>query len=51
MNRADARMAIDVPILQLFQHATWSASRREVRGEVVHTHDALLGAQNWWLDR
>jgi peptide/nickel transport system substrate-binding protein len=51
LNRADTRMAIDVPILPLFQHATWSASRREVRGEAVHPHDALLGAENWWLAR
>jgi peptide/nickel transport system substrate-binding protein len=51
LNRADAQIARDVPYLPLFQHVSWAALAPGVRGVAVRTHDVLLGAEGWWLDR
>jgi peptide/nickel transport system substrate-binding protein len=53
VNRADAQLARDVPVIPLYQQPVWAAVRSGVRGYVVFPTvlDALHGAENWWLER
>jgi peptide/nickel transport system substrate-binding protein len=53
MNRADAQMAKDVPVIPLYQPPVWAASRRELRGFAPSPSvlNVFADAQNWWLDR
>lgn len=52
LNRADVRLARDVPVLPLFQPGNWAATTRDLRGfGLFPNNDGMLGAENWWLDR
>lgn len=53
LNRADARLARDVPVIPLFERplvAAFSTSLRNVSQE-TRSLDPFAGAENWWLDR
>jgi peptide/nickel transport system substrate-binding protein len=50
LNRADAQMAKDVPVIPLFQNPSVVVHKSTVRGVGI-TGQAFLGAENWWLDR
>ena len=49
LNRADARMARDVPVLPLYWGAFVTAFRKDLRGVVFHPVDLFWSAENWWL--
>ena len=52
LNRVDARVALDVPLLPLFQIPVVGAARSTVRGYAPRvTVDPFVGAENWWLAR
>jgi peptide/nickel transport system substrate-binding protein len=51
LNRADRRMARDVPVIPLFDIPTVVAHRRSIRNFVPVPHDMLWKAENWWLER
>jgi peptide/nickel transport system substrate-binding protein len=51
LNRGDARMAKDVPVIPLYQVPTYAAVRSKIRGYVPSFPYPLWGAENWWLDR
>ena len=51
LNRADGRIAKDVPVLPLFQHPTYAVLAPDVRGFVLNSTTGVAGAVNWWLDR
>jgi peptide/nickel transport system substrate-binding protein len=51
LNRADAQLARDVPVLPLFQVPAVVAVRSTVRGFVPHTLDPTWKAEDWWLAR
>jgi peptide/nickel transport system substrate-binding protein len=50
LNRADAQMARDVPVLPLFQIPLATAVRETVRN-VVQSLNPLTNSENWWLER
>ena len=51
LNRADARMAKDVPVIPLYNAPTYAAVRSNVRGYVPSFPFALWRAENLWLER
>jgi peptide/nickel transport system substrate-binding protein len=52
INRADARIAIDVPILPLFHNPLLGVARASLRGYTLAESDnPFIGAENWWLAR
>jgi len=51
LNRADARMARDVPVIPLYWTPTVAAIRTTLRGFVLHPNHPFWGAENWWLER
>ncbi len=51
-NRADARVAGDVPLLPLYHRPLIGAARATLRGYVPSgSFNPFLGAENWWLAR
>jgi ABC-type transport system substrate-binding protein len=51
LNRADAQLARDVPVIPLFQIPFVIAVRSTIRGFVVHPSNPTWNAENWWLER
>jgi peptide/nickel transport system substrate-binding protein len=51
LNRADAQMAKDVPVIPLFQVPVIAGVRSTIRNFVVNSIDPTWKAENWWLDR
>jgi peptide/nickel transport system substrate-binding protein len=51
LNRADAQMAKDVPVIPLFQVPVIAGVRSTIRNYVVHSTNPTWNAENWWLDR
>lgn len=51
LNRADARIANDVPLIPLFQVPNVLAFRRAIRNVGSAAGHELWNAENWWLDR
>jgi ABC-type transport system substrate-binding protein len=51
LNRADAQMAKDVPVIPLFQVPVVAGVRSTIRNYIVHSTDPTWSAENWWLDR
>ena len=49
LNRADAQMAKDVPVIPFVQVAFPAAFRTNVRGYVLSPFNPLWGAESWWL--
>jgi hypothetical protein len=50
MNRADAQMARDMPVLPLFQIPLATAVRNTVRN-FAQALNPLTSSENWWLAR
>jgi peptide/nickel transport system substrate-binding protein len=51
LNRADAQMAKDVPVIPFVQVSFTAALRQNIRGYVLSPFNPLWGAENWWLER
>ena len=51
LNRADRRIAKDVPVVPLFQHPIYAVLGPSVRGFVFNSTTGVAGANDWWLDR
>ena len=52
LNRADAQLAKDVPVIPLFQNPYVVASDTNVRSVGLTAQlDPFVGVENWWLDR
>jgi ABC-type transport system substrate-binding protein len=52
LNRADARMATDVPVIPLFENPTVVAHKRSIRNvRITPQLDPFVGVEDWWLDR
>jgi ABC-type transport system substrate-binding protein len=51
LNRADAQLARDVPVIPLFQVPFVIAVRSTIRGFIVHPGNPTWNAENWWLER
>ena len=51
LNRVDRRLALDVPIIPLYQFLVTSAHRAHVRAFALVPNNLLWNAENWWLDR
>ncbi|MDQ3120941.1 MAG: peptide ABC transporter substrate-binding protein [Actinomycetota bacterium] len=51
LNRADARMAKDVPVIPLFQTPNVIAFRTTIRNVVAASVHELWNAEDWWLER
>ena len=51
LNRADAQLAKDVPVIPFVQVSFPAAFRTNVRGYVLSPFNPLWGAENWWLAR
>jgi ABC-type transport system substrate-binding protein len=54
LNRADARMATDVPVIPIYQQPQWAAVRKTVRNFVPNSWNPLnplSNAEDWWLER
>jgi peptide/nickel transport system substrate-binding protein len=51
LNRADAQIARDVPVIPLLQVPFPAAIRTTVRNFVLSPLNPLWGAENWWLAR
>jgi peptide/nickel transport system substrate-binding protein len=52
LNRVDARVAKDVPLLPLFQRPVIGAASARLKGYVLAPAgplDPFIGAENWWL--
>jgi peptide/nickel transport system substrate-binding protein len=50
LNRVDAQLAKDVPVIPLFQNPVVAAGDSAVRGVRLGVYwDAFAGAENWWL--
>jgi ABC-type transport system substrate-binding protein len=49
LNRADRRIARDVPVIPLYQTANVIAFRSTIRNVVSATGHELWNAENWWL--
>jgi hypothetical protein len=50
MNRADAQMAKDMPVLPLFQIPLATAVRHNLRN-FVQSFNPLTTSENWWRER
>ena len=51
-NRADRRLAQDVPVIPLFQPPLFVAFRNSIQGVVPNAFgDPTWNAENWWLER
>ena len=50
LNRADAQMARDVPVIPLYEAVNIVAFRSTIRNFSGRGHE-LWNAENWWLDR
>jgi peptide/nickel transport system substrate-binding protein len=51
LNRADAQMAKDVPVIPLFQTPNVIAFRATLRNVVTASAHELWNAENWWHER
>ncbi len=51
LNRADRRIAKDVPVIPLYQVPLVYAFRTNLRGIDPAPFDPFWNAENWWLDR
>jgi peptide/nickel transport system substrate-binding protein len=51
LNRADARMAKDVPVIPFYQQVLTAARTADVRNYVLYPANSFWNAENWWLDR
>jgi peptide/nickel transport system substrate-binding protein len=51
LNRADAQLAKDVPVIPLFEVPSISAVRSTVHNYVPSLTDPTWNAVNWWLER
>ena len=51
LNRADGRIAKDVPVVPLFQHPSYAVFAPRVRGFVLNSTTGVAGANDWWLAR
>ena len=54
LNRADARMSDDVPVIPIYQSPQWAAVRKTVRNFVStswNPQNPLSNAEDWWLER
>ena len=51
LNRADRRIAKDVPVIPLYQVPLVYAYRADLRGIDPAPFDPFWNAENWWLDR
>lgn len=51
LNRADAQLARDVPVIPLFQVPVVFAVRSTIRNVVFHPSESTWNAENWWLER
>jgi peptide/nickel transport system substrate-binding protein len=51
LNRADAQMARDVPVIPLVQVPGAGAVRSSVRNVVMSPFSPLWNAEDWWLER
>jgi ABC-type transport system substrate-binding protein len=52
LNRADAQMAKDVPVIPLFENPTVVAHRTSVRNvRITPQLDPFVGVEEWWLER
>jgi peptide/nickel transport system substrate-binding protein len=51
LNRADAQMAKDVPVIPLYQTPNVIAFRATIRNVVSASSHELWNAEDWWLDR
>lgn len=51
LNRADAQMARDVPVIPLFELPAVAGVRSTVHGYSLNFFDPTWNAENWWLDR
>ncbi|MGH3136009.1 MAG: ABC transporter substrate-binding protein, partial [Gaiellaceae bacterium] len=51
LNRADAQMAKDVPVIPLFQTPNVIAFRATIRNVVSASSHELWNAEDWWLER
>ena len=52
LNRADAKLARDVPVLPLYHVPTTIAHSARVRGVgITAFFDPFVNAENWWLER
>ncbi len=51
LNRADAQMAKDVPVIPLFWGPIISVVRTTMHGFVLHPNHPFWGAEDWWLER
>ena len=49
LNRADVRMAKDVPAIPLYEQPSWAAVSDDLRGFAPTALDPLVDAENWWL--
>ena len=49
LNRADRRLAIDVPVIPLYQPPAILAFRATIRNIGAFPVD-LMNAEDWWLD-
>ena len=51
-NRADRRMARDVPVLPLYQRVFTFGVKKRIQGFVPHAFGLIFAsAENWWLER
>jgi peptide/nickel transport system substrate-binding protein len=50
LNRADAQMARDVPVIPLYQLPFPAAVKAHVRNVSLSPFNPLWSAENWWLD-
>ena len=51
LNRADAQLARDVPVIPLFEVPAVVAVRSSVRNFVPNFLDSIWNAEDWWLER
>ncbi len=51
LNRADARIALDVPLIPLYRVPNVVAFRETIRNVGSAADHELWNAENWWLDR
>jgi peptide/nickel transport system substrate-binding protein len=51
LNRADAQMARDVPVIPLWQEPSLATWRSTIRGFVPSEPLVAWDAENWWLER
>lgn len=49
LNRADAQIASDVPVLPLYSGVGVTAYRTSLHGIVYHPFDLFWNAEDWWL--